>query len=135
MTRRIIRGVMAVLLASNVGGASWARASEPSGRVVYLRYCASCHGADGKGDGPVTASLKQPPPDLTTLAQRAGGRVDERQLMAVIDGRRHVAAHGPRDMPVWGAVFDEELKEQPYAGYTTLLRSKVLAEYLLSIQK
>ena len=55
--------------------------------------------------------------------------------MAVIDGRRSVAEHGSREMPVWGAVFDEEVKDRSYREYTVLLQSKLLTEYLASIQE
>jgi mono/diheme cytochrome c family protein len=108
---------------------------EPSGRDVYLRHCASCHGDLGKGDGPVAASLKRPPTDLTAIAQRAGGSFDERRVMQVIDGRALVAEHGTRSMPVWGVVFEEEHEGEPYAGYTSLLRSRNLTDYLRSIQR
>lgn len=109
-------------------------AEHPSGRVLYRRYCASCHGLDGKGDGPVAVTMKDGPTDLTTLARRAGGRFDERQIIAIIDGRKLVAAHGPRDMPVWGAIFDQELEEQAYTEYTVLLRAQILTDYLRSLQ-
>jgi mono/diheme cytochrome c family protein len=46
----------------------------PSGEVMYKQYCAACHGADAKGHGPAAASLKMPPPDLTTLANRHDGK-------------------------------------------------------------
>jgi hypothetical protein len=55
--------------------------------------------------------------------------------MDVVDGRRVVAAHGTREMPVWGAVFDEELKDRAYPGYTGLLRTRSLVDYLRSIQE
>jgi mono/diheme cytochrome c family protein len=108
--------------------------ASPSGDILYRRYCASCHGMTGKGDGPVAASLRRPPSDLTTLTQRRGGRFDEGYVIAVVDGQQHVAEHGPRDMPVWGAVFDEELRDQPHTGYTVLLRARVLSDYLRSLQ-
>jgi mono/diheme cytochrome c family protein len=106
----------------------------PAGRELFLRYCASCHGADGKGGGPVAGALRKPPADLTQLAKKAG-RFDEAAVVAIIDGRRSVAEHGPREMPVWGAVFDEALKDRSYREYTNLLQSKVLAEYVASIQE
>lgn len=123
---------MATLVLS---GCSREQVTHPSGEVLYHRYCASCHGVAGKGDGPLAASLRKSPTDLTTLARRAGGRFDEAAVMAVIDGKRLVAEHGPREMPVWGVVFDEELKDQPYTQYTGLLRAQVLADYLRSIQQ
>jgi mono/diheme cytochrome c family protein len=123
------------MVALLLGGCAREPGTHPSGEVLYHRYCASCHGVAGKGDGPLAASLRKPPTDLTTLARRAGGRFDEPSVIAVIDGKRLVAEHGPREMPVWGVIFDEELKDQPYTGYTVLLRSQVLADYLRSIQQ
>jgi len=35
------------------------------GKVIYHSACASCHGKDGKGDGPVAANLRSQPDDLT----------------------------------------------------------------------
>lgn len=108
--------------------------AEPSGAALYQQYCASCHGIDGRGTGPVVPSLRQPPPDLTTIAQRSGG-FDERAMMAIIDGERLAQAHGPREMPVWGVIFDKELEDAPYGQRVRLLRSQILAEYLRSLQR
>jgi mono/diheme cytochrome c family protein len=109
--------------------------SEPSGAEIYRRFCASCHGVSGKGDGPAAASLRTAPTDLTALTRRSGGRFDTAQVIAAIDGRRTIAAHGSREMPVWGYAFTEELQEQRYTGYTVLLRASVLADYLRTIQE
>jgi mono/diheme cytochrome c family protein len=106
-----------------------------AGRDLYLRYCTSCHGEDGKGQGPVAASLRTPPADLTQIAKRAGGRFDEATVLGAIDGRRAVAAHGPREMPVWGAVFGDELKGQAYPEYVNLLQSRALMDYLHTLQE
>jgi len=116
-------------------GCSSRTIEEPAGREVYLRHCASCHGETGKGDGPVAASLRRAPSDLTSIARANAGNFDERRVMQVIDGRSLVAEHGTRSMPVWGIVFEEELEGEPYAGYTSLLRSRNLTDYLRSIQE
>ena len=105
----------------------------PTGEELYVRHCASCHGISGKGDGPVAPSLGKPTPDLTTLARQ--GRFDEANLMAIIDERRVVPIHGPREMPVWGAVFSSGLEDAPYPEYTTLLHTESLVEHLRSIQE
>ena len=107
----------------------------PTGQALYLRHCASCHGAAGKGDGPVTGSLQGRPPDLTRIAKRAAGRFDETRVMRIIDGRRAVAAHGPREMPVWGAVFSAEAADYSLPGYVSLLHTRTLSDYLQSIQE
>lgn len=105
----------------------------PSGRQLYRTYCASCHGVDGRGDGPMAPALRAEPTDLTLLEAR--GAFHESRIMAVIDGRRQVDAHGSREMPVWGGVFVSELDTLQYTEYTTLLRTRDLMEYLRSIQR
>ena len=62
-------------------------------------------------------------------------RFDEASLMAIIDGRRVVPVHGPREMPVWGAVFSAGHEDAPYQEYTTLLHTESLVDYLRSIQE
>jgi mono/diheme cytochrome c family protein len=57
------------------------------GEAMYAQYCASCHGATGKGDGPAAALLPAPT-DLTK------SDLNLAELMKVIDGRRNVCAHG-----------------------------------------
>ena len=69
------------------------------------------------------------------IAKRHGGRFDESYVMQIIDGRRAVAEHGTREMPVWGAVFEGEHRSEGYPGYTSLLHSRALTDYLGSIQQ
>jgi mono/diheme cytochrome c family protein len=38
------------------------------GRATYTTYCAPCHGAGGKGDGPAGGIFKPPPRDHTDAA-------------------------------------------------------------------
>jgi mono/diheme cytochrome c family protein len=73
-----------------------------SGQYWYSNYCASCHGREGKGDGPVAKSLSHAPADLTRLSAANGGTFPSDRIAEVVDGRREVAAHGTREMPVWG---------------------------------
>lgn len=132
---RLMPVLAAGIAISGIAGACSSKPSHPSGAALYVQYCASCHGAAGKGDGPVAASLRTPPSDLTTVARRSGGSFNEADVMAVIDGRRVISAHGTREMPVWGRVFEEELKDSSYPGYTSLLRAQVLADYLRTLQQ
>lgn len=107
----------------------------PAGQDLYVQYCASCHGESGDGRGPLADSLRRAPSDLRLIAQRNGGRFDESYVMGFIDGRRTVAEHGPRDMPVWGAVFEEKERPGRYPAYISLLHSRALTDYLHSIQR
>ena len=78
-----------------------------AGRDLFDFYCATCHGRDGKGNGPVVAALKVPPPDLTRLARGNGGSFPRQQVEMFVthDGHVLIPAHGTSDMPVWGPVF------------------------------
>lgn len=73
-----------------------------TGAQLFDRFCASCHGSQGYGDGPVAPSLKLMIPDLTELAKRSGGRFPDERVREIIDGRAVLPAHGTRPMPVWG---------------------------------
>ena len=75
---------------------------EISGADEYYRLCAVCHGEGGRGDGPMTRVLKTPPPNLTLLAKNNGGHFPFLSVLEMIDGRNMYAAHGSREMPVWG---------------------------------
>ena len=77
------------------------------GRDLYGFYCASCHGRDARGSGPVAPALRADPPDLTRLALRNGGVFPRLRVEAIVDGRADppLAAHGSREMPVWGPIF------------------------------
>ncbi|HYE24456.1 MAG TPA: cytochrome c [Clostridia bacterium] len=79
--------------------------SPTSGEEMYTAYCASCHGAQAKGDGPAAPALKQPVPDLTRLSANNAGKFPFAHVQESIRGEAMVASHGSREMPVWGPVF------------------------------
>jgi mono/diheme cytochrome c family protein len=79
--------------------------SPASGAEMYTNYCAVCHGKDGRGNGPATPALKVAPSDLTTLAQKNGGKYPGLHVSSVIRGEGDLPAHGSKDMPVWGPLF------------------------------
>jgi mono/diheme cytochrome c family protein len=76
-----------------------------TGGENYQRLCAACHGATGKGDGPVAEVLTTAPPDLTRISTRHGGEFPREALKRQIDGRDRIDAHGSQQMPVWGYEF------------------------------
>jgi len=110
-------------------------AETDSGRTLYLKYCSSCLGQDGKGNGPVSSVLKVKVPDLTMLKKNNKGVFPLARVISSIDGSRVVRSHGDPTMPVWGEVFKEELKGEKYRELTTLLKTKVIAEYIATFQR
>lgn len=106
-----------------------------SGEQLYVRFCASCHGTTGRGDGPVSSSLKIEVPDLTLIARRAGGMYQRDRIEKIIDGRYIVAAHGSRTMPVWGENLSRLELGNPDAERGTRVIIQRLADYVWLLQK
>jgi len=132
-------GLTCAVLACNGGVGERARDEErariEAGAELFIGYCASCHGRDARGTGPVAASLSIPPADLTRIAARRGGRFEASEVAAYIDGRTDVIAHGRREMPVWGRMFDER-NENLMSDETLLSPGMIFAitSYLRSVQ-
>jgi mono/diheme cytochrome c family protein len=106
-----------------------------SGKQLYQRFCAACHGVEARGDGPVAAFFKSTPPDLTRLAHRYGGQFPAAQVRKTIDGRENLLPHGERTMPVWGLEFmlaEGSTPEARQRAETVITR---LVDYLASIQE
>lgn len=136
LKRRIVGGtVLGVVLSGLViGPAAFAKNATSPGKALYDKNCASCHGFDGKGDGPMAKFLTTKPTDLTQIAKKAGGKFPMVQVLSQIDGTLPIGAHGPSDMPVWGDKFASE--PDAALDYQAAVRGKLLllAEYLASIQ-
>ena len=105
--------------------------SPSSGSEMFHSYCAPCHGAEGKGNGPAASSLKNPPANLTQLAKKNGGKFPADHVAAVL--RNGVSgAHGSSEMPVWGPLFSQ------VSGHDESLvqmRISNLVRYLETIQE
>jgi mono/diheme cytochrome c family protein len=109
-----------------------AAAERPDGARLFHNHCAACHGADGEGGGPVAAVMQTTVPNLRTLAKRNGGTFPTEAVTAYIDGRQAKAAHGDRQMPVWGDVFRGP--EQGTAERTVRERIAALVAFLKGFQ-
>ncbi len=105
-----------------------------AGREEYLQYCASCHGPDARGAGPLAGDLRVAPADLTHISTRHGGVFPEPMIAEIIDGRRVMRGHGPANMPVWGRRFDREVNYGQAGDIAIRGRISLLVEYLRSIQ-
>jgi mono/diheme cytochrome c family protein len=125
------------LLAALVAG-SPARAADyasMSGEQLYRRFCASCHGLQGRGDGPVASAFTVEVPDLTLIARRAGGTFPRERVVRIIDGRHILGAHGTRTMPVWGGDFSRVERGNPEAEAMTRTVIERLADYVEQLQR
>jgi mono/diheme cytochrome c family protein len=97
-------------------------------RGMFSSYCASCHGMEGKGNGPAASAMSKTPADLTHIATRNGGTFPDVKVKRYIEGLDEMSAHGSRDMPVWGPLFRDLNRD------TAQIRVQALNDYLKSIQ-
>ena len=103
-----------------------------AGSYAYRTYCATCHGTDGKGEGPLAASLRFTPPDLSLVSKRNGGEYPAEKIQRIVDGRKPLAGHGGPDMPIWGDAFRNADTGYDDAKVKEKVRS--IVEYLRTLQ-
>lgn len=102
------------------------------GPDLFRAYCASCHGTDAKGTGPMVRSLKVKPADLTRIAARNGGVFPKMRIERIISGEEQpMSGHGSSEMPVWGPIFSQVTTDVDLGR----VRIDNLARYLSSIQQ
>lgn len=106
-----------------------------SGEQLYGRFCASCHGPAGRGDGPVAPTLKIVVPDLTGIAARNGGRFPQERIRGIVDGRAVIPAHGTRYMPVWGYELEAQAPDDQPGRAAAQTMIDRLVGYLESLQQ
>ena len=107
------------------------RTDPTNGKQMYTSYCAPCHGAEGRGNGPVAPALRTPPTDLTGLAKANNGKFPDNHIVSVLRFGTESRAHGSAEMPVWGTVFNKMSKVNLQE---TGLRTANLSRYLESLQ-
>ena len=143
-----LKRLMIASLAAGLAGAAQAQDVD-IGKSEFQSSCASCHGTDGRGNGPVSEQLKVPPSDLTMLAKNNNGVFPTNAVYETIHGSKTVAAHGTREMPIWGERFNPIINlphaDDPYywrmAGPEkspeVVVRTRILAviDYLSRIQQ
>jgi hypothetical protein len=81
----------------------------------------------------VASSLSKAPPDLTGIEKREGkfSGVRIRMIIAGEVGATELAAHGTREMPVWGRVFRFKRGDRGVADLDVF----ALTKYIDSIQQ
>lgn len=91
------------------GGVAHAQ-DHTAGREEFRNHCAACHGLTGLGDGPIGPLLKTPAPNLALISSRNEGKFPFQRVYEIIDGSALLAAHGSRDMPLWGDRYQKDAK-------------------------
>ena len=99
-------------IVSWIGAAALAASALPAlaqdaekGAQLYRAHCATCHGIEATGQGPMAGALVIKPADLSTLAARNGGEFPVERVIKRIDGRDPLVSHGS-PMPVFGRFFE-----------------------------
>lgn len=76
-------------------------------KQLYEKQCAACHGAGGKGDGPVGKILKPPPGDFASTLKGTG---DADITKIIKEGGKAVGKSV--SMPAYGSkLSDDQIKE------------------------
>lgn len=113
-TGHALKCALLVLLAAGPGTQATAQGKKSVppdiGHWEYANQCAVCHGEKGQGDGPLAKVLTRDVPALTHLKKNNGGTMPVEALTEIIDGRRMVAGHGSREMPIWGKRLGEQAR-------------------------
>ena len=140
MLKRLLLASLAAVTVAGIGFAAQPTGktivyvqNEPAtnGRMMFVSYCAPCHGMDGRGHGPVATSLRTPPTDLTQISRDNHGKFPMNHVMNVLGFGVNTPAHGTAGMPVWGQVFDRMNVSEPQVR---ILRISNLSRYLETIQ-
>ena len=84
-----------------------------------------------KGGGHTAGAMKTRPTDLTVLSRNNSRRFPDEKVMKILRGDQGVVAHGTKDMPVWGNVFNNMTSDLQLVQ----TRLHALREYLESIQQ
>jgi mono/diheme cytochrome c family protein len=107
------------------------------GRALYQTHCASCHGADAEGQGPLAPALVLQPVNLTTLSSRNDGTFPLQRVLKRIDGTDPLVSHGS-PMPVFGPYFEggADVPMKLADGQPILVPQPMadLVAYLMSVQ-
>ena len=107
MTQVVFRSLMAaILFLGNSTGQGLAQEGDAArGEDLYERYCATCHGLEATGQGPMVTVMTIQPADLTALAARNDGAFPLERVVRRVDGRDPLVSHGS-PMPVYGDFFE-----------------------------
>ena len=106
------------------------------GAELYRAHCATCHGIEALGNGPMAPALLLRPPNLQDLTRNNDGTFPTTRVVMRIDGRDRLVSHGS-PMPVYGDFFDgEDMATKAETGQPIMTSRPIvdLLAFLQSIQ-
>jgi len=119
--------LVALLATANLALAEKAKElTDIVGKKEFITYCGSCHGSNGKGDGPIVHFLERKPPSLTQLSKNNNGAYPFERIWGVFDGSYVITEHGSSVMPIWGYRFVQEAQQNNESDISTTARAKAL---------
>lgn len=107
------------------------------GESLFRTYCATCHGLDADGKGPMGPALILQPTNLTRLQIDNNGDFPRVRVIKRIDGRDPLVSHGS-PMPVYGDYFEgHDVALKTKAGQPIMTSKPVadLVAWLESVQQ
>ncbi len=133
MTKATIAALIPLLLGSTPAFSQ----DREAGRQIFRDYCVTCHGMEGRGDGPMTQVLTIAPPDISMLRAGNDGVFPVSVVVAKVDGRVPVLGHGG-PMPIFGPVFEGKAGALDSETGAPILTSETMVDlvaYLESMQR
>lgn len=103
----------AAAAACTVVAPRFARAQSPAGADIFRVRCVMCHGAQGRGNGPMAASMNPRPMDFTDSSKR---------LASTDSAMVEVIRRGRRSMPAFGQMLSRAQVDSVVAFIKTLHR-------------
>ncbi|BCA55119.1 putative Cytochrome c [Nitrospira sp. KM1] len=91
-----------------------ASTSQTQGHDIYERQCATCHGTEGRGDGPQSISLSPRPGSL--LSAQISAKTDQELMRIIANGKPRTA------MPGWKDSLSDEEQRAVLAYIRSLIR-------------
>lgn len=92
------------------------------GKDIFTKYCLTCHGSGGKGDGPGAATLQPKPADFTD-PEHSSFYSDQGRIYLIKKGMKGTA------MATWENVLSEEEILSVYAYVNSLKNSDGMMEH------
>jgi mono/diheme cytochrome c family protein len=116
-------------------GAATSAICQTTGKHDFEQLCASCHAADGTGNGRVLTEAN--PPDLTQLSLKNGGKFPFAHVYRFVDGREMTESHKRFAMPFWGEYLRQQQGRESTPATDAAVKQRILdiVRYLETIQR